>query len=134
MTDLKITLAKLAHITFWNWFQFVVVLLLSSYTFIASQVPYRNAEEISKLHTEIQQLERTYLALSESIQTRVQALESTTYVDVLSELKKRSPAQSTLALERWEKNREAIIDKRLDTLERWRYTVDGKLQDGKLQQ
>lgn len=127
LTTVKAALTKMAGITFWNWFQLVVTVFLTTYIFVAFQVPHRNAEEIRELRAELERVEHVYIALSDSLQLRIQALESTTYVDVLAELKKQGAKSGSVALERWEKNRAAVIDKRLDTLEKWRYSVDGKL-------
>lgn len=121
---LKASLAHLAKTSVWSWLQFITIVVLSAYAYIALNIRYTNAEEIRKLRTDVERLEHTYMALSDALQLRVQALESTTYVDVLAELQKRSTQVRPL-IEAWQKNRDTNVNQRLQALERWRYRMEG---------
>jgi uncharacterized membrane protein len=106
----------------WSVVNFLGLLIVVSYSYFALEIKFRNASDIRDLRIQVDHLHEEYEALSHTVEARIQALESTTYVDLLHEVQKNNHVPSVL--ETWQKNRDAAIIKRLDALERWRLSAE----------
>ena len=123
--NIKHMFARLTTFVTGGWVQFTAIVMLMVYAYISLQIRYVNANEIARLREEVARAERVYRSGLDALDLRVQALEATTYVDVLAELQKR-PVQNRAAIEAWMKNRDSITNERLRALELWRYRVEEK--------
>ena len=119
---LKSAFVVLARLPVWSVVKFFGVVMLVSYAYLAMQIRMTNAHELRRLRTDVEKLQLDYVVMTDSLQGRLQALEATTYVDIIQELEKKKLLPPVL--ETWQKNRDALINRRLEALERRLYAVE----------
>lgn len=108
------------------------VTLFFVYCYLRVRTVYENQLAVAVLRADVRELEERHSAQIKELEHRADELEKVLYGDVVAKLAKQPPGPTRIEI--WQRNRDKELRERLIAIERWRMTIEHRvdqLQKGK---